>query len=141
MSNAEDPENDDLWAPNSFVQSMSPAEMEAKSKTIHMKHDEDVNYDCRKCNAKMSAYNRDWHDGMCDRCFDATYFPDERRKKPAAHNPTAHRNVTDRETPKTQLVKVLEGMRDEEQRKKPKRKSNVRIRKEKPLQYYSGWGR
>lgn len=141
MKNTEDMEDeDDLWDSGSFTQSMSPAEMEQKEKTIHMKHDENVNYDCQKCKAKMSAHNRDWHDGMCDRCFDATYFPGTWGRKATVHYPTAQRSA-DREMSKTPLVKVLEGMRDEEQRKKPKRKSNVRIKKEKSLMYYSGWGR
>ncbi len=41
--------------------------------TFHMKHDEDVNYNCKKCNGKISAHNRDWHKGMCDGCFNREY--------------------------------------------------------------------
>ena len=24
----------------------------------------------KECNAKISAHNKDWHQGMCDDCFD-----------------------------------------------------------------------
>ncbi len=69
--------SDNLWSNSSFTQSMSPKEMEAKGKTFHMKHDEDMNYNCQKCRTKISAHNRDWHDGMCDKCFDAQHFPED----------------------------------------------------------------
>jgi len=42
-----------------------------------MKHDEEMNYNCKKCNKKISAHNKDWHDGMCDDCFNETYFREE----------------------------------------------------------------
>ena len=39
-----------------------------------MKHDEEMNYNCKKCNKKISAHNKDWHDGMCDDCFNKKYY-------------------------------------------------------------------
>ena len=35
-----------------------------------MKHDEEMNFNCKKCKKKISAHNNDWHGGMCDECFD-----------------------------------------------------------------------
>ncbi len=42
-----------------------------------MKHDEEVLCECSKCQKKISAHNRDWHDGMCDGCFDRIHFPEK----------------------------------------------------------------
>lgn len=68
---------DSLWSKGYFAQSMSGEEMEQKKKTIHMKHDEDMNYNCKSCNKKISAHNRDWHNNMCDDCFNKKYFPED----------------------------------------------------------------
>ena len=65
-----------LWARGSFIQGIKPEEIERKEKTIHMKNDEDMNYDCKECKKKISAHNRDWHDGMCDACFDSAHSPE-----------------------------------------------------------------
>ena len=62
-------EEDGLWEKGTFFQSMSSEEAKRKLKTFYKKHDEDMNYSCRKCKRKISAHNRDWHDGMCDNCF------------------------------------------------------------------------
>ena len=35
--------------------------------------DKEMNYNCKKCNKKISSHNKDWHNGMCDDCFDETY--------------------------------------------------------------------
>jgi hypothetical protein len=69
--------NESIWAKGSFAQSMSKEEIEEKEKTIHMKHDEEMNFNCKKCNKKISAHNKEWHDEMCDDCFDKTYFPED----------------------------------------------------------------
>jgi len=66
---------DSLWEPGGFVQSIGSSDLsEEKMKTFHMKHDENVNYDCRKCGKKISAHNKDWHDGMCDKCFNKEVY-------------------------------------------------------------------
>ena len=65
---------DDIWEEGYFAQTISSEEMKEKMKTFHMKHDEDMNYSCKKCNKKISAHNRDWHDGMCDNCFDKSHY-------------------------------------------------------------------
>ena len=72
-----DNEDDELWEEGAFIETLSPAEIKEKMKTFHMKHDEDMNYNCRKCNAEISAHNKDWHDGMCDDCHNNAYFPDD----------------------------------------------------------------
>lgn len=70
-------DNNSLWAKGYFAQSMGKKEMEEKEKTIHKKHDEGMNFNCKKCNTKISAHNKDWHDGMCDDCFNNRYFPED----------------------------------------------------------------
>ena len=62
-------EDDDFWSEESFIESVSEEEMKEKEKTIHKKHDEDMNFNCAKCNEKISAHNKDWHAGICDDCF------------------------------------------------------------------------
>ena len=65
---------DGFWNRNSFIESLSAEDMEEKMKTFHKKHDEDMNFNCRRCNKKISAHNKDWHDRMCDSCFDEKYL-------------------------------------------------------------------
>lgn len=65
---------DGFWDEGSFAQTMSGEEADKKMKTFHKKHDEDMNFNCSKCGKKISAHNKDWHDGMCDECFDKEYF-------------------------------------------------------------------
>lgn len=66
----EDVPEEEFWSEGSFIESTSPEEMKKKDRTIHMKNTEEMNYECKKCNAKISAHNKDWHAGMCDTCFD-----------------------------------------------------------------------
>lgn len=63
-----------IWSCGEFAETMGGKEAEEKLKTFHKKHDEDVNYGCKKCGKKISAHNRDWHDRMCDDCFHKTHF-------------------------------------------------------------------
>ena len=65
---------DNFWEEGYFAETLSSADMKEKTRTFHMKHDEEMNYNCKKCNKKISAHNRDWHAGMCDDCFDNTYY-------------------------------------------------------------------
>ncbi len=69
-------EEDEFWSGGSFAETMSSEGMKEKMRTFHMKHDEEMNYNCKKCSKNISAHNKDWHDGMCDNCFDKKYFPD-----------------------------------------------------------------
>ena len=66
--NIED-EEDGLWEKGGFAETLGPKGIEERMKTFHKGHDEDMNYNCRKCNKKISAHNKDWHNGMCDDCF------------------------------------------------------------------------
>ena len=68
--NEGDVSEDDFWAEGSFIESVSMAVMKQKERTIHMKHDEEMDYYCKQCNTKISAHNRDWHAEMCDKCCD-----------------------------------------------------------------------
>jgi len=72
MMKQEDEENN-LWEEGEFIETLSPQDMEGKMRTFHMKHDEEMNYDCKKCNKKISAHNKYWHAGMCDDCFNKGY--------------------------------------------------------------------
>ena len=67
--NANKENRDDFWEEGSFIQTMSSVDIKEKMKTFHKKHDEDMNFNCRKCGKKISAHNKDWHDGLCDECF------------------------------------------------------------------------
>ena len=67
-------EDDELWEEGYFDETMSSNEMEEKMKTFHKKHYENMRFNCKKCNKKISAHNKDWHDGMCDDCFNMEYY-------------------------------------------------------------------
>ncbi len=75
--NGEEVEEDSFWAKGYFAETMSSADMKAKMRTFHMKHNEEMNYNCKECNIKISAHNKDWHAGMCDKCFNKEYFDDK----------------------------------------------------------------
>lgn len=62
-------EEDGFWSEGSFAETMSPEEAKRRERTIHMKNTEEMNYNCKSCNCKISAHNHDWHNGMCDKCF------------------------------------------------------------------------
>lgn len=67
-------DEEDFWADGAFAETMSSEEMNKKMRTFHMKHNEEMNFSCKKCKKKISAHNKDWHNGMCDGCFNKTYF-------------------------------------------------------------------
>jgi len=69
--------DDSFWAEGCFAEKVGSSEMKKKMRTFHMKHDEEMNFNCKKCNKKISAHNNDWHDGMCDSCFNEEHFPDD----------------------------------------------------------------
>jgi len=66
----------ELWENGEFTETLGPIDIKEKMKTFHKKHDEDMNYKCKKCNKKISSHNKDWHDNMCDDCFNKQYFND-----------------------------------------------------------------
>lgn len=63
----------ELWGEGCFAESISPGEVEEKKRTISMKHDEEMIFNCKECDAKISAHNKDWHAGMCDSCFNKKF--------------------------------------------------------------------
>ena len=69
-------EENSFWSRGSFIQPISKEEIGSKMRTFHMKHDEEMNFKCKKCGKKISAHNNDWHGGMCDKCFNEMYFPE-----------------------------------------------------------------
>lgn len=70
-------EADELWEDGAFMETLSPTDSEERMKSFHMNHNEDVNYNCTRCNKKISAHNRDWHNHMCDDCFNKEYFRED----------------------------------------------------------------
>ena len=70
-----------IWSEESFAETLGPEDVKNKMRTFHMKHDEEMNFNCSKCNTKISAHNKDWHNGMCDNCFNEKFFPNEEQKK------------------------------------------------------------
>ena len=61
-------ENNELWAEGSFIETLAQDEAKEKMKTFHKQYDKDMNFNCRECNKKISAHNKDWHNCMCDNC-------------------------------------------------------------------------
>ncbi len=70
LPGADLPKEDALWSAGSFAETMSSKDWELKKRTFHMKPNEEMNHNCKECNVKISAHNRDWHAEMCDKCFD-----------------------------------------------------------------------
>ncbi|MBI2106756.1 hypothetical protein HYT57_02120 [Candidatus Woesearchaeota archaeon] len=66
-----------IWSDDSFIETLNPDDMKAKMRTFHMKHNEEMNFNCSKCKSKISAHNKDWHNGMCDACFNKEFFPED----------------------------------------------------------------
>ena len=62
-----------VWEDGAFMETLGSQDIKEKMKTFHKEHDEDMNYNCKKCNKKISAHNKDWHDNMCDDCFNNQY--------------------------------------------------------------------
>ncbi|MBS3152669.1 hypothetical protein J4230_04635 [Candidatus Woesearchaeota archaeon] len=65
----------ELWSEGFFAETISQDQNPEKMRTFHMKHDEEMNFNCSKCNEKIFTHNRDWHNEMCDKCFNEEYFP------------------------------------------------------------------
>ena len=69
----ENPEDESLWEEGGYAKSVNSEEMESKMRTFSMRHDEEMNFNCKNCNAKISAHNKDWHEELCDSCFNKQY--------------------------------------------------------------------
>lgn len=67
-------EENSFWEEGSFAETLSSDEAEERMKTFHKGHDEDMNFNCKECNRKISTHNKDWHAGMCDGCFDKKVY-------------------------------------------------------------------
>lgn len=63
-----------LWEDGYFAETLGSKETKEKMRTFHKGHDEDMNFNCKKCNKKISVHNKDWHNGMCDDCFNKKYY-------------------------------------------------------------------
>lgn len=48
-----------FWADNSFLELMNPQNTSDKMRTFNMEHNREMDYNCEKCNAKISAHNKD----------------------------------------------------------------------------------
>lgn len=72
---------DSFWEDGAFIETLSSYDLKEKMKTFHKKHDEDINFKCKKCSKVISAYNKDWHNGVCDECFDKEVYPNMKREK------------------------------------------------------------
>lgn len=71
-------EEESIWSDGAFAETLGHKDLKEKMETFHKGHDENMNFNCKKCNAKISAHNRDWHNGMCDACFNKEFFPDDK---------------------------------------------------------------
>jgi len=70
-----------FWAGGAFAEKVSHEDLEEKMKTFHKKHDEDMNFNCKNCDKPISVHNKDWHAGMCDKCFNKEFFPNNQKQK------------------------------------------------------------
>jgi len=71
-----DVEEPSIWSDGTFVETLDPDD-KIKMRTFHMKHDEEMDFNCSNCKVKISAHNKDWHNGMCDKCFNKEFFPED----------------------------------------------------------------
>lgn len=65
-----------LWSDKTFAQAIDAHDIDEKLKTFHEKSDEKP-FVCRKCKVSISGHNKDWHEGMCDDCFNKEFFPED----------------------------------------------------------------
>ncbi len=70
----------EFWSEGYFAETMSNEDWKKRMKAFHKKHNKDMDFNCQKCNKIISAHNKDWHNGMCDDCFDKAFFPDAKRE-------------------------------------------------------------
>ena len=73
-------ENKSFWSEGAFIQGLGKPS-EEKMKTFHMTHDEDMRFNCKECQAKISAHNKDWHDELCDECFNSFHSDEDYEEK------------------------------------------------------------
>ena len=71
-----DVEEPSIWSDGSFAETLGSDDMKTKMRTFHMKHNEEMDFNCSNCKARISAHNKDWHNGMCDDCFNKEFFPE-----------------------------------------------------------------
>jgi len=87
-------EDDGIWEKGFFSETLSSQDAKEKMKTFHAGHEEDTNFNCKKCNKKISAHNKDWHDGMCDKCFNNAYFPEAEQEEIAGKNTNLNKFIS-----------------------------------------------
>ena len=63
----------ELWSEGGFAETLDPANLKEKMKTFHKTHNTDMNFNCKECNKTISAHNKDWHNGLCDNCFNKKF--------------------------------------------------------------------
>lgn len=71
-------DKESFWSEGSFIESITPRELKEKIKTLEEDSCKDANFKCKKCNKQISSHNKNWHDEMCDDCFNMTYFPNDK---------------------------------------------------------------
>ena len=50
--NKESKEEESIWEEGGFSETLGPQDIKERIKTFHKGHDEDMNYNCKKCNKK-----------------------------------------------------------------------------------------
>jgi|TARA_B100001971_G_C18156027_1_gene518596 hypothetical protein len=45
-------EENELWEEGYFAETLGPQDIKEKMRTFHMKHDEEMNFNCKKCDKK-----------------------------------------------------------------------------------------
>lgn len=70
-------EDENFWSEGYFYETTVSRDLKSKMKTFRKGHNEDMNFNCKKCGKKISAHNKDWHTGMCDDCFNKRSFQED----------------------------------------------------------------
>ena len=81
----EEIDENELWDEKDFFEDINKKQIKIKMRSFHMKHYKEMNFNCKVCNTKISAHNKDWHNEMCDNCFDKKYFNKNEQKNNIAH--------------------------------------------------------
>jgi hypothetical protein len=63
----------ELWDDGGFIKKVNPEDMQVKMRTFSMGHDEEMNFECKNCKIKISAHSHDWHESLCDKCFETEF--------------------------------------------------------------------
>ncbi len=62
---------DNIWSEGSYIENINPNDpkFQEKMKYFDENKNEEKNFECKICKAKIGKHNLYWHEGMCNNCF------------------------------------------------------------------------